>query len=185
MNIITRSGSLIVSDSEIKANSRITTTTEDSLVTLWNSIAHEYCESYSGLILKQATVEQVFNTKELDLYAPVRGIVSVKCYDDDQTETTVTDYDYRKTHNYGLALTLPSKPENYAVVRYVAGFGEFTATTETAINEGTITAYNQLKSAILLLTNHFYENRGIVTDFQKYTLPIGVHAILDQVVNYR
>lgn len=185
MNIITRSGDQIVTIAEAKTNSRVTTTSEDTNFQLWVDVAHEYVERYASTVIQQSTVEQVITCKTFELYAPVRGIVSVKSYDESQTETTLTDYTLKKTHNYGVKITLTSTPSNYVVVRYVAGFGDFTATTETAINEGTINAYTQFKSAILLLTNHFYENRGIVTDFNKYTLPVGVHSLLDQRVKYQ
>lgn len=185
MNIISRDGSQIVSDVEVKANSRITTDAEDSLIQIWLDVAHDYAEKYAGLVLQQSIVETVTDLQEVEITAPVRGLISVKLYDADQVETTTTDYTYEKLNSYGLSIKLDAKPENYAVIRYVAGFGAFTATTETAINEGTITAYPQLKQAILLLTNHFYENRGLISDFNKYVLPVGIERLLDQVVKYK
>lgn len=185
MNIISRDGDLIVTRDEAKSNSRVTTTAEDSNFDLWIEIAHNYAETYANLIIQQATVEQVFDCQEIEINGPVRGIVSVKTYASDDTETTLTDYTWKRLNSYGLSVKLSSKTVNYAVIRYIGGFGAFNASSETAINEGTITAYPQLKQAILLLTNHFYENRGQISDFNKYELPIGVHALLDQVVKYR
>lgn len=185
MNILSRSGDQIVTVDQAKANSRVTTTAEDSNFTIWVDVAHEYVEKYANHVIQQATVEQVFTGDEVELMAPVRGLVSVKTYDDDQVETTTTDYKFEKLHSYGLKITLDTAAENYSVVRYIAGFGAFTATSETAINEGGITAPSQLKQAILLLTNHFYENRGLISDFNKYKLPMGIHALLNQVIKYQ
>lgn len=185
MNIISRDGDQIVTVAEAKANSRVTTTAEDANFAIWVDVAHEYVESNTNHVIQQSTVEDVFVGDEIELKTPVRGLVSVKTYDNYQVETTTTDYTYKKLHSYGLKITLDTEPENYTVVRYVAGFGEFTATTETAINEGTITAKAQLKQAILLLVNHYYENRGVVSDFNKYPVPMAVNDLLDQVVKYQ
>ena len=185
MNIISRDGSQIVSVSEAKANSRVTIDAEDSLFQSWVDIAHDTVEENTNLVLQQSTCEQVFDGKEINLHAPVRGIVSVKTYDSDNVETITTDYTWKKTSKYGLCLTLNTAPTNYAVIRFVAGFGEYTATgSEIAINEGTINAYNQAKSSILLITNHLYENRGIVSDFKKHALEFSVNLMMDNITKH-
>lgn len=185
MNVINRTGDLIVTRDEAKANSRVTIDAENDNFDMWIDVAHSYAEKYTNLVIQQGVVEQVFHCQEIELRAPVRGLISIKTYDSDGVETISTDYKTTKLHSYGLRIKLASKPVNYAVVRYVAGFGEFIATTETAINEGDINPYKQLKQGILLLTNHFYENRGLISDFSKYTLPMGIDAVLNQVKKYQ
>ncbi len=184
MNILSRDGDQIVDLKQAKANSRVTKSAEDSNFELWLEMAHQYVENYTNCVLQQSTCQNEFYGTEINLNTPVRGIVSVKTFDDDGVETIVTDYKLTKTHNYGVRITLDSCPENYGIIEYIAGFGEFTATTELPVNEGTIEPYAQHKNAILLLTNHFWENRGIVTDFNKYELPIGIHNIMNQVKKY-
>lgn len=185
MNIISRDGSQIVTVSDAKNNSRVTIDAEDALFQIWLDAAHDAVEYNTNLILQQSTCEQVFYEKEINLHAPVRGLVSVKIYDDDNVETTTTDYEYTKTSKYGLKLTLDAKPDNYAIVRYVAGFGAYTASgSEVAINEGTINAYNQAKTAILLITNHLYENRGIVSDFKKHAIEFSADLLMDNITKY-
>ena len=179
MNIISRTGTQIVTLEEAKHNSRVTTTAEDSNFDLWLDIAHEHVEDFTNTVLEQSQCENITYSDEFNLNAPVRGLISVTTVDNDGVETDTTDYTLTKTHDFGLKIKLDSCPENYAYVRYVAGFGDYSVSgAEVGINTGTIQAYSQLKSAILLLTNHFYENRGIVSDFSKYELPFSIKNLM-------
>ena len=187
MNVLTRTGSKIVSLGEAKANSRVTSTAENPLFSLWLDIAHEKVEYATNLVLQLSTCEQVFKEKCVDLHAPVRGIVSVTTYDADNSATVLvlnTDYHYTKTSKFGLRVTLTTTPVNYAVIQYKAGFEDYTVGSDTGINTADINAYSRAKYAILLLTNHFYENRGVVTDFEKYVLPHGLQDMLDSLLKY-
>jgi len=182
MNIISRTGDELVDKTLAKANSRDTLSAEDTLWDHWITTAHEVVEDESGLVLQLSTCEQVFHNDCIDLRAPVRGIVSVYTYDDDGTATESTDYKVTKTSAFGLRVTLTTKPCNYAVIRYIAGFGEYTPSgSETAINSGTIAAHKTAIQAILLLTNHYYENRSIVSDFSKMTLPHGFDRLISRI----
>lgn len=185
MNVISRNGSQILTVDQVKANCRVTHSAEDPLFQDWLDIAHEYIEDNTNIVLNQSTCEQIFDTKEVNLHAPVRGIVSVTCYDSDNVGTVTTDYTIKKTHKYGLTLTLDTIASNYSVIRFVSGFGAYSATgSEVAINEGTINVYSQAKIAIYLLVNHYYENRGVVTDFKKYVLPNGLERTLHDLTKH-
>lgn len=188
MNIISREGEELIDVDAAKANSRVTTSVEDALWPAWISTAHHHIEDLTGLVLQKSVCEQVFDEKTVDLKAPVRGIVSVISYDDENAPTTLSegvDYYFKKTSNFGLKISLETAPTNYVVIRYVAGFGTYSAGSgEVAINEGDLTAYPQVITALLLLTNHFYENRGTTTDFQKYDIPGGLERLIHPIKKY-
>lgn len=188
MNIISRDGDAIVETAAAKANSRVTSNSEDTLWPGWINTAQRHVERLTGLVFQQSTCEQEFDAKTVDLKAPVRGIVSVVSYDDEQNATTLVegdDYYFKKTNCFGAQISLVTEPEHYVVVQYVAGFGEYTAGTGVeAVNEGTIDPYPEAVTAVLLLTNHFYENRGTTTDFQKHDLPGGLERIINPLIKY-
>ncbi|KAA3639444.1 MAG: hypothetical protein DWP95_10385 [Proteobacteria bacterium] len=180
MNVIERLGDQIVTLAEAKANSRVTSTAEDTLFQHWIDVAHDDVEGDAGLVLQRAKCTQVDRECEyIDLSAPVRGIVSVKDGSGDDV-----DYEIVETSKYGARLTFTKQSQ--VKVTYIAGFGEYIVTgAETAVNEGDIAPYPLAKAAVLVLTNHYYENRGVVTDFSTYPVPVGFDRIIQLITKYR
>ena len=180
MNIVSRTGDQIVTLDQAKGNSRVTHSAEDALFQLWLDVAHEQVEKEAGLVLQQSicshdSTGQAF----IDLVAPVRGIVSLVDSDGNDVDFTVT-----KTSSYGCIVKMDT-PQDVKVT-FIAGFGDYTATgSETAVNEGDIQPYSIARNAVLVLVNHFYENRGVVTDFQKYVLPVGFDRLIGLITKYR
>lgn len=181
MNILSRTGDQIITLAEAKANSRVTYSAEDDLFQIWIDLASSKVEIETGLVFQQAICAQdVYGVEYVDLVAPVRGIVSVLDADGEEV-----DYTYYKTSGYGCRIELTTEREQ-VTIKYIAGFDEYTASTgETAINEGDIDPYPVAKSAVLFLTNHYYENRGVVTDFEKHELPIGFNNLVSLIKKYR
>lgn len=187
MNVLSRTGTQIVSIDEAKANSRVTSDIEDALFSIWLDVAHEKVEESTNLLLQLSTCEQTFEGDYIELNAPVRGIVSVTKYDNDNVATVATlntDYRYTKSHKFGVRITLTSKASNYTVVKYVAGFGSYTVGSDVGINTDDIQAYSIAKQSILLLTNHYYENRGVVSDFKKHVIPKNLQDHIDSIRKY-
>lgn len=183
MNIIRRLGVEIVTLDEAKANSRVTATSEDGLFQSWISLAHSYCETYTHQVLQLSEVISQSQRQKIQLNTPVREIISVVEVDENGERSAVTDYKTTATPAYGVQISIAKKCRNYFEVKYIAGFGEHLSAN--AINPEDIAVYPQFKSAILLLVNHFYENRGVVSDFSKYEIPIGVKSLLNQVKKYK
>jgi uncharacterized phiE125 gp8 family phage protein len=186
MKIISRAGSQLITADQAKANSRDTLSAEDLLWGRWVDLAHEVVERETGMVLQQAVVDDYFTDGVIVLRSPVRSIVSVKTYDDEGTEATTTDFKTTPRPGYGLRLELTTVPANYAVVRYVAGFGSYTVPGgETAVNESITEEVATLEQVLLAITDHFYNHRGIVTDFQKYATRNSFKFLTNGIANHR
>jgi uncharacterized phiE125 gp8 family phage protein len=181
VNILSRSGDQLITATQAKDHSKVTTTAEDQLWLLWVNVAHEVAERETNLIFQQAEVEQVFDMCSIDLHAPVRSIVSVTTYDSDGAATVLVQgegYKVTRTSAFGLTVDLVSTPVNYAVVRYKAGYGAFTTSSgEYEVTAGTIDAPEIAKQLIYLLTDHFYKNRSVLSDMNKIELPYGFDRV--------
>lgn len=185
-DIISRDGDQLINIAEAKANSRVVSTDEDTLWQLWVDVAHEVVERDTGRILQRSLVEDTITGQSIRLSAPVRSIVSVLAYDEDGNETEVTGYKLTRRAHRSIEVELPMCNSNYVVIKYVAGFGDYTVPVdELAINGGDLAADVMFKQVLSALTNHFYENRGIVSDFQKYALSHNFKYLTDQLTNHR
>ena len=90
MNILSRIGDQIVTLDEAKANSRVTTSAEDSLFQHWIDVAHEQVEKETGLVLQQSICSQVVSGCSTELSAPVRGLIGADDLDGTIIEEKIT-----------------------------------------------------------------------------------------------
>jgi len=155
---------------------------EDDVLTRFISAARVYCEEYQGRAYITQTWEKALDdfpaadTIQIPI-APLQSVTSVKYYDTDETESTLSDsYYYVDTYKdpgrivlqYGYSW--PSdvlRPANGVIIRYVCGYGD----NATDVPES-------IRQAILLLVGHFYENRENSIRQNLQNIPFGVVELL-------
>lgn len=176
MKIITPPSTLPVSVAEAKANGRIDHDAEDSLIEAYIRAALAFAEKYSGRAFEPQVVEvtlDAFPDAEIELpFGPVVSISNVTFTDADGDEQTVDSADYVVdtasrdgwlVPAYGASWPSTMDTINAVRVRYVAG-------------EGTP---DDVKQAILLLVQHYYEHRATAAEKAVVNIPMGAQAILD------
>tara|TARA_R110000782_G_scaffold167129_10_gene259363 strand:+ start:3535 stop:4098 length:564 start_codon:yes stop_codon:yes gene_type:complete len=181
LRLITAPATMPVSLAEVKANSRIDVdnSDEDTFLSGLIAAATDHVENYTGRALVSQTWELVldaFSPSILLPKGPVTSIVSVKYFDPDEAEQTVSPANYAlddvadpqwlvRASNYSWPAVADGI--NNVTIRFICGY----ATVPPAI-----------KHAILLLVDHWDQNRSATSDKPVSTVP---HAVDDLLVNYR
>lgn len=158
---------------EAKANGRIDTTAEDALVENCIRSALAHAEKWAGAAFQSQIWELVldeFPSSEIEIpYGPVLSITSVKYIDGDGAEQTTTDYEIDLTPS-DKAWVIPTEDwpttmdtANAVTVRFVAGDAP----------------PDDVRQAILLLTEHFYDNRAASSGEDVKAIPFGVFDLLN------
>jgi uncharacterized phiE125 gp8 family phage protein len=145
---------------EVKAHLKVTGTDEDSLLTIYVEAATNAAQAYTNIRFINTDIEEVFEDFHEMTYLrfPTQAIESIE-YDasDDTVKTVDTDIYVLNTYTEPQVLLRQSGkmwPTDLAEkrmrirVRYTAGFGEQTTHVPSDI-----------RSAILLIVGHLYENR--------------------------
>lgn len=194
LNVITEPGIEPIRLTDLKNDIRVDgdLTEDDFLIAGQLTAARRWVEKKLSRALISQTLEITLDAwpkgDKLEIpRAPLQSITSIKYYDTDHTEYTMSSDDYfvdtasspgRVVLNYGA--TWPSgtlRPVNGVVVRFVAGYGD----EEDDVPE-------HMVQAIRLLAGHWYENRSAVevTGAQPKEIPFGVSALLwpDRVVTF-
>ncbi len=179
--LVTGPASEPVSLSEVKAHCRITDSAEDGLIASYILAARQHIETTCGLSLRQQTFD-LFLDKFPDSDCPIflpRGpavsITSVQYIDIAGATQTWSSANYQLDARRvparlfpGFGLSYPSVRDiaNAVTVRFVAGYAD-TALPDT------------LRSALLLLVGHYYENREPVNVGNIVNMiPLSVEALL-------
>lgn len=181
-NLIT-APALAMNLDEVKDHLRVTGDEENFLIQKYIKAAVDYVENYTGLRLMTQTWDYFldnFPTGQIKMpYAPLQSITSIKYYDSDnaqQTLTVTTDYLVDTTSKPGRIEYVSSWPTTYAKnnaaeIRFVCGY-----TTRGLIPEG-------IQTALFLLIAHYYENRNAVMvstgALNQSVLMMGANDILD------
>ena len=177
--LVTAPGSYPVSTASAKAQCRVDHDDENTLIEGLIAAATDYVELYLGRALVSQTWELVlddFSDEILIGKGPVSSITSVKYYDPDGVEQTLSSSTYsfdatadpqRITLNPGYSW--PSIDEGVAkiTIRFVCGYSTVPA---------------PIKQAMLLLIAQWYDNRADATDRPMIAMPNAVAALL---TNYR
>jgi len=147
---------------EAKAHLRVDFSDDDTLITSLITSARKYCEAHTNRVFITQTWRQNENswTNPIQLAVnPVVSVTSLKYYDSDNSQQTITDSDdnYQKDLNSdvagiyeGLISSFPaisSSKINPIEVITVCGYGAASAVPE------------DIKSAIKLMISWLYENR--------------------------
>lgn len=163
-----------VTATEAKANGRIDHTEEDTLITSLIAAATAHAEKMTGLAFVSQTWELVldeFPEGEITVdLGPITSVTSIKYLDADGVEQTMDAADYVvDTASLSGRISAPDgwptaqETLNAVRVRFVTGAG----------------APEDVKQAILLLTEHWYENRAaVVTGTISTSLPLTAEALL-------
>ena len=162
IKIITPPATEPVTLTQAKAHMRVDYSTDDTYITSLIQTAREYCESFQNKAYITQTLEIALDTFPCDEIRlprpPLASVTSIKYYDLNDVEATVSSSDYfvdtyaepgtinLNYNTYWPVTTL--RPTNAVIVRYIAGGS---------------TVSNKIKHAIMLLVNHWYENREVVS----------------------
>jgi len=179
--IKTQPASEPVSLADAKLHLRVDDTTEDTLITSIIVAARQFTEKY----LNRSLITQTWNLyldalpSEIQvMYGDIQSFTSVKYYDSDNAEQTLSDalYDEDLISNPAriTRTTDQTYPEvfvrtNAINIEYIAGYGD-------AVN-----VPDSIKSAMLLIIGHLYENRqNVIIGHAAVVLPKGAEYLLDQ-----
>lgn len=170
-----------VSLTEAKLHLRVDITDDDALITMLIQSARETVEAITRRALISQTWDMTLDDwPESDAIEvplpPLQSVTSITYVDEDGNSATVSasDYSVDTTSDPGRIVldadaSWPSvslRPANGVTVRFVAGYGAAGSDVPAAI-----------RSAILLLVGHLYENRE-ATSQNIFQLPMGVDMLL-------
>lgn len=183
---------------EAKLHLKVDHTEDDSLITILIQAARETIEQKTNrsLITQTRTMKMDYFPRNYGYgykqdwaaitlpFGPVSSITSVKYYDEDEVQQTLSSTLYWVDSNSGVpkVVVKDSWPSTYTMpnaveIIYVAGYGSASSNVPKA-----------LKHAMYLIIGHLYENREQAGKIQ-HELPFGVHEliapyVLEQSMNY-
>ncbi len=172
----------ILTLAEVKTHLRVDHSNEDTHITRLRDAAVVWCQEFTRRQFINATKTLVMDGFPAVIYPPVSSLVSVTTVSyeaPDNTTTTLSSsgYDVDITREPGRIVTAfgeswpATRAEiNAVTVTYVAGYGASTDDTPDAI-----------KTAVLMLIAHLYENRESVilaVRIEPFEVPMGVKMLL-------
>jgi uncharacterized phiE125 gp8 family phage protein len=158
---------------------------DDSLVMALQGAAREWCENFTGRALATQTLEVAldeFPCSDMELWgSPVQSVVYVDYADDTGATVEMPSGDYmldnfaspnRIVIPYDQEWPTTSSSANAVRVRYVAGY------TQADDSPSGEVMPKSIRSAILLVLGHLYENRENSTDLNLMEVPLGAQSLL-------
>ena len=153
-----------ITTAEAKAHLRVDFSDEDTIIDTYIVAARKFCEHYTGRVFITQTWRQnenAFKSEMLLMVNPIVSLTSLKYYDTDESQQTLTDSsaNFQKDFNSdvgriieGLTNAFPSIGDtvNPIEIITVCGYGAASAVPV------------DIKNAIKIMTAHFYENREAV-----------------------
>ena len=170
---------------EAKAHCRVDWSDDDTIIGAYITAARKFCEHYTNRVFITQTWRQnenVFSEPIMLAVNPVQSITSVKYYDTDDAQQTLSSSNYQvdiasdEARIYeGVSAGYPSislDVINPIEVIMVCGYGLAADVPE------------DIKSAIKIMTDFFYENRDMVnvpvaSMATQIPIPSAVYAILN------
>lgn len=170
---------------EAKAHCRVDWDDDDTIITAYITAARKFCEHYTNRVFITQTWRQnenVFSEPIMLAVNPVQSITSVKYYDTDDAQQTLSSSNYQvdiasdEARIYeGVSAGYPSislDVINPIEIIMVSGYGLAAAVPE------------DIKSAIKIMTDFFYENRDMVnvpvaSMATQIPIPSAVYSILN------
>jgi uncharacterized phiE125 gp8 family phage protein len=158
------------------------TSEEDTLLEALITTAREWCEGFQNRQLISAVWELWLDDWPCSdciriPLPPLQAVNSIKYYDTDNTEYTMTATDYfvdaksapgRISLAYGMTWpTTTLRPVNGVVIEFDAGYGDVASDVP-----------KRVKQAILLIVGHLYEQREQSVEKALSEIPFGVKALL-------
>ena len=165
---------------EAKLYLKVDSTVEDDLITALIKAARLQVENKTYRMLITQTWDLILDKKDLNesliqIYKqPITAISSVKYYDVNNTEQTMSASDYQTEVSSNPAkvqiITFPQIYDRLGAVtiRFVAGYANAAAVPQ------------DIKQAMYFLIGHLYENRqSVVTGTQVNEMPMSVEYLLE------
>lgn len=167
---------------EAKTHMRVDCDSDDDYIISLITAAREWCETYQNRAYIAQTwevaLDEFLNKIELPK-PPLQSVTSIKYYNANEEETTIsTDDYYVDTYSQKGIISLKHnkqwpkirlRPVNGVIIRYVAGY------------ESVEDVPKKVKQAILMLISHWYENREPVTTLRiSDEIEFTLRAILNQ-----
>ncbi len=155
-----------------KSNGRIDIDAEDALVEGHIKAALAHAEKWTGATFQAQVWELVIDAfPEAEIAIPkgrVTSITSVGYIDTDGHAQTTADYETDLTpHDRAWVIPTGPWPATMATVNAV--------TVRFTVGD---VPPDDVRQALLLLTEHYYENRAATSDQQMREIPIGVYGLL-------
>ena len=185
IKIVSRPGQEPVTLEEAKQHLRVEVAADDALIAALLLAAREWVEGQTGQALVTQTIDWFISYDwhyPLRLpINPVQSVTSVKYLDDDGVQQTLATDQYRvmahKSDSYiepAYGVTWPSVyPVGDAIeVRFVVGH------IDDTVSPPTVAVPFSLRTAVLLLTAHFYENREATSMRRIIETPMSVEALI-------
>jgi len=164
INTVTPPATEPVTLSEAKLHCKVDGTDDDALITALITAARQHAEDYTRRAFVTQTLEVSYDLDDLFEFGsyvelprpPIASITSVKSYDADDEESTMSSSSYRLSGDRvvlasGGAWPSSLRDRDCIVVRYVAGYGAASAVPEA------------IKTAIKAMVAHAYDNRAQVS----------------------
>lgn len=178
-NLITPPAIEPVTLQEVKDHLRITVADDDTVLTFLITSAREHIEDMLSRALITQTWELVLDRFPdcIELpYPPLQSVQSILYIDEEGFQQTLAPSVYtadakrdpgRIVPAYGQQWPSTRREINAVAITYKAGYGDFE-----------IDVPGPIRSALLLMIGHLYENREATAPFQITTLPHGVDRLL-------
>ena len=160
-----------VTAAEAKERLVIETTDDDSLIADLISAATNWAEQYMGRSIMPQVYTYYFDCfpAELLIYTANVSGISLKYDDSSDIEQTFTDYQTDLINNPILIKPVTSWPEIYDKPNAI----------RVEVSEGSSIVPESIKTGVLLLVGHLYNNREGSSDRKVNTVPLGVESFLD------
>lgn len=175
LEIATDNNALPVPLAEVKDHLRLNLDDEDEALTRYIRTATQMFEAWTGRSVLERTYRQhvpYLNSTVYLMKSPVREVVAVKYWNAADILTTATDFN-EDTISIPGSVWFDSYPITSSTKRPKA-FVEFSAGwDDDKVPE-------DVRTAIKLLTAHYYEHREAFTEANLTDLPMGFKAVCDQ-----
>lgn len=186
VTIITPPVSEPVSLSELKAQVRVSTTTEDALITSLGVAARAWIEEITGTQIVEATLQEDFDVFPSAVTgdplepillgrAPVQSVISVAYVDADGVSQTWVASEYQADVASIPARIRPAYGASYPATRA----GKMNAVSVTYVaGDNIVDAPDKMKAAIKLIVAHWYDHRQAVGTMQLHEAPMAVKSLI-------
>lgn len=164
---------------EIKAHSVVDFGDDDALLDMYARAARQQVENDTGLCLIDQTWLQLHESfeGEIALYkSPKAAVQSLKYIDTNGAEQTLATDQYTVGERFGLARVCPSYGNSWPSIRKGLGAVSIEYTAGYGADGNAVPA--PIKQAIMVMTEHLYENRGIATPVALTEIPASYDALI-------
>lgn len=166
-----------VSISEVKANTNIDFDDDDVLVHGLIEAATRAVGEMSGRVLMTETWSASFASGQRGKLclpkSPVQSITSITYYDSDDVQQTANVNDFYLFRDDDVAYLCPKSGSEWPN----ANTDRWDAITVTFV-AGYTAVPTSLKHAVLMMVDHYYENRGATSERKVSEVPLGVDHLV-------